>query len=143
MFYNQQNRCGCGCRRNTTSTRPVVNCEAMTYAVQPECATTPLDVKLVASTNCAMPCEFITYTLTITNNCTSALTNPILNFELGDSLCYRRDSLTVDGTVKENVICLKNLQLDTIEPGATVTITLDARIMTNERYILSHAELDY
>lgn len=151
MFYNQQNRCGCGCGNKTTSNcgcrrnsnRPEINCEPLTYAIRPECASTPLDVSLVANTNCALCCEFITYTLTITNNCTSTLTNPILNFELGDSLCFRRNSLAVNGTVKENVICLKNLQLDNLEAGATVTVTLEARVMTNDRYVVSHAVLDY
>lgn len=154
MFNNRSNRCGCGCGRGcgcgngrqgrrTTETAPVLNCEPVTYSIRPECAVTPLDMRLEANTNCAMPCEFVTYTLTITNNCTSALVNPILNFDLGDSLCYRRNTLTVDGTVKENVVCLKNLQLDNIEPNATVTITLEARVMTCDRYVVSYADLSY
>lgn len=144
MFNRQRRGCGCGCNTAQPRTvRPEINCESVTYVTTPECEVSALDLVLDTSNYCAMPCDFITYTLTITNNCSSEIQNPILNVELGESLCYTRDTLTVDGTLKEDVRCLKNLVLDPIAVGATVTITFQARIMTNERYVVTYADLGY
>lgn len=146
MFNRQRRGCGCGCNCNTRTARsvpPTINCEAVTYVTTPDCEVSALDMVLDTSSYCAMPCEFITYTLTITNNCSSEILNPILNVELGNNLCYIRDTLTVDGTIKEGVRCLKNLILDPIAVGATVTITFQARIMTNDRYVVTYADLGY
>lgn len=146
MFNRQNNGCGCGCgcgRRGNTRTAPVTNCEPITYVVQPDCMMSAVDMTLLPSQPCATACEFVTYTLTITNNCSEELQNPILNCDIGDSLCYTWGTLTVDGTIKEDVRCLRNLGLDNIPAGQTVTITYQVRVMEPKRYIVTHCDLSY
>lgn len=136
MFNNNY-----GCRNRQSM--PYINCESYTLSMRPECEISALTMNLVPNVSTAAVCEFVTYTLTITNNCSSSLTKPILNVNLGNSLCYNKGTLTVDGTAKADVTCLQNLVLDDLNSGATVTITFQARVMNSRRYNICNASLTY
>ena len=147
MFYNNQ-MCGCGCRNRTSTlnnmlkpqTTSITPCST-TIVSEKNCTNCGVTLALSSTPCCARVCETITYTLTITNNSSQELGCPTLNIILGDSLCYMCGTLTIDGTAND-ATCLRGITLDTIAAGATVTITLEARVMTNERYVNSLAYLD-
>ena len=148
MFYNNQ-MCGCGCRNRTLTlnimlkpqTTSITPCST-TIVSEKNCTNCGVTLALSSTPCCARVCETITYTLTITNNSSQELGCPTLNIILGDSLCYICGTLTIDGTAND-ATCLRGITLDTIAAGAIVTITLEARVMTNERYVNSLAYLDY
>lgn len=123
MFYTS----GCGCNnRNTTC-----------LTSQDDCG---VNVVLTASNAVARVCDEVTYTVTITNNSNSVMTNAALNLPLCNALALMPGTVTVNGEGVD-VISLDLIPLGNIEPEETVTVVYNVTVMTCQRYIKHKAKV--
>lgn len=125
MYYTS----GCGCNsRNVTCLNSSEDCG--------------VNVVLTASNAVARVCDEVTYTVTITNNSNSTMTNAALNLPLCNALALMPGTVTVNGETVE-VINLDLVPLGNIDPEETVTIVYTVTVMTCQRYIKHKAKVTF
>ncbi len=117
MYYTS----GCGCNtRNITCLNPADDCG--------------VNITISASNAVARVCDEVTYTVTITNNSNTVMTNAALNLPICNALALMPGTVTVNGEQVE-VVDLDMVPLGNIDPQETVTIVYTVTVMTCQRYI--------
>ena len=95
----------------------------------PTCTTTCGPTVVVTCNDCcARVCSNVTFTVTITNTATCTINCASLHVLLPRAFCFNRGTVTVNGTAQENTVP-ECINIGTIEPSATVTITYRVTIM--------------
>lgn len=125
MYYTS----GCGCyNRNITCLNSSDDCG--------------VSLVLTCSNAVARVCEEVTYTLTITNNSNSTMTNAALNLPICNALALMPGTVTVNGQTVE-VLNLDLIPLGNIDPNETVTVVYNVTVMTCQRYIKHTAKVQF
>lgn len=107
----------------------------------PTCTTTCGPTVVVTCNDCcARVCSNVTFTVTITNTATCTINCASLHVLLPRAFCFNRGTVTVNGTAQENTVP-ECINIGTIEPSATVTITYRVTIMECKRYTYTKAIL--
>lgn len=125
MYYTS----GCGCNRRTNN----VPC----LTSQDDCG---VAVVLTSSNAVARVCDEVTYTVEITNNSNTTMTNAFLNLPICDALALMPGTVTVNGETVE-VENLDQIPLGNIDPEATITVVYTVTVMTCQRYIKHKAKV--
>ena len=125
MYYTSG--CGCG-QRNPTCLTSSDDCG--------------VSVILQASNAVARVCDEVVYTVTITNNSNTVMTNAGLNLPVCNALALMPGTVTVNGEQVE-VENLDLVPLGNIEPGQTVTVVYTTTVMVCQRYIKHRAKVNF
>ena len=125
MYYTS----GCGCaNRNVTCLNSADDCG--------------VSVVLQASNAVSRVCDEVVYTVTITNNSNSVMTNAALNLPICNALALMPGTVTVNGESVE-VENLDLIPLGNIEPEQTVTVVYTVTVMQCQRYIRHKAKVTF
>ena len=89
--------------------------------------------------------ETVTYTVTLTNTCSSPLTNVMFRDVLPDGLSFASNSVTVNGTAVPGVDPGQGFALPNVLGGETVTVTFEAvaEAVPNPNPALNSASVSY
>lgn len=115
--------------------RRTCRCRPFTLLDNCDCG---LSVVSSSSTCCTKVCCQVTYTVTVTNNCSSKVLGANLHVPLDGVFCLDVNSVRVNGE-SASVKCLDDIPLGDIEPGATVTVVYTVTVMEYKRYIKTKA----
>lgn len=124
MLQFNKNRCCC---------RPVVT------DVTPVCG---VEVELDSNVYCTQVCRTVTFTVTITNNTSVTLNCLSLDLNPHCALCINPETITLNGTAVENANPSR-IEIGTLAPAATATVTYQATIMERRRYLKTRVYATY